>query len=88
MLFFLLIVIMGTAGGAFMPPIQAVVHDRTNVNISYVVPLAGFVFVLFYAVLGHRWVKYVNEPIADTASINHGGFEDTMTVSKTENVRS
>lgn len=78
---------MGTAGGACLPPIQAVVHDHTNVNISFIVPLCAFIFVFGYAIVGHRWIKYVNEPLADTSSINQETFEDKLVVVKTENVR-
>ncbi|KAI7897330.1 major facilitator superfamily domain-containing protein [Mucor mucedo] len=80
-------IIMGTAGGACLPPIQAVVHDHTNVNISFIVPLIAFVFVFGYAIIGHTWIKYVNEPLADTSSINQETFEDKLVVVKTENVR-
>ncbi|KAG2229241.1 hypothetical protein INT48_008644 [Thamnidium elegans] len=56
-------IIMGTSGGALLPPIQAVVHEQVNVSVSFVVPLAAFAFVLFYSLVGYRWIRYVDEPI-------------------------
>lgn len=52
---------MGVSGGAVLPPIQAVVHDHTNVNISYVIPLIAFCFVLFYSLVGCKWIKYTDD---------------------------
>lgn len=76
---------MGTSGGACLPPIQAVVHDHTNVNISFIVPLIAFVFVFLYAVVGHKWIRYVNEPLADTSSMNNEDYEDKTIITKKEN---
>jgi FHS family L-fucose permease-like MFS transporter len=54
---------MGVCGGAVLPPIQAVIHDHSNVNTSYVMPLIAFVVVLFYSLIGYRLIKYVDEEI-------------------------
>lgn len=59
---------MGTSGGALLPPIQAVVHEKVNINVSFVVPLIAFCFVMFYSVIGHRWIRYVDEPIINDAA--------------------
>ncbi|KAG1140853.1 hypothetical protein G6F37_008770 [Rhizopus arrhizus] len=56
-------IIMGVCGGAVLPPIQAVIHDHSNVNTSYVMPLIAFVVVLFYSLIGYRLIKYVDEEI-------------------------
>lgn len=61
-------IIMGVSGGAVLPPLQAVVHDHVNVNISFVIPLIAFIVVFFYGSIGHRWIVYVDEPIADNLS--------------------
>ncbi|PHZ07879.1 MFS general substrate transporter [Rhizopus microsporus ATCC 52813] len=55
------LIIMGVSGGAVLPPIQAVVHDHSNVNISYVIPLIAFCFVLFYSLVGCKWIKYTDD---------------------------
>lgn len=59
---------MGVSGGAVLPPIQAVIHDHTNVNISFVIPLVAYVVVFFYGTIGCRLIKYVDEDLA----FNHG----------------
>lgn len=55
---------MGVSGGAVLPPIQAVIHDHTNVNLSFVIPLVAYVVVLLYGTVGCRWIRYVDEDIA------------------------
>lgn len=59
------LVIAGVSGGAVLPPIQAVIHDNVNVNVSFVIPLIAFVVVLSYGLVGHRWVRYVDDPIVN-----------------------
>ncbi|GAA5805223.1 hypothetical protein HPULCUR_010737 [Helicostylum pulchrum] len=59
-------IIAGVSGGAVLPPIQAVIHDNVNVNISFVIPLIAFVVVLAYGIVGHRWVRYVDDPIVNS----------------------
>jgi FHS family L-fucose permease-like MFS transporter len=52
---------MGVSGGAVLPPVQAVIHDHVNVNISFIIPLIAYVITFFYSTLGCRWIKYVDE---------------------------
>ncbi|CAO3625917.1 unnamed protein product [Mucor hiemalis] len=75
-------IIMGVSGGAVLPPVQAIIHDHTNVNISFVIPLIAWVVVLFYGTLGHRWIRYVDDPIVDNISYNNEGFEDNSNSNK------
>lgn len=49
------ILVMGVSGGAVFPPIQGAIADAANVRISYLVPLAGFVYVLGYVTL--HWLR-------------------------------
>ncbi|KAG2229240.1 major facilitator superfamily domain-containing protein [Thamnidium elegans] len=59
-------IIAGVSGGAVLPPIQAVIHDNVNVNVSFVIPLIAFVVVLAYGLVGHRWVRYIDDPIVNS----------------------
>lgn len=69
--------VMAVSGGCCLPPIMAVIHDKTNVNISFIIPLVAWVVVLFYGLVGHRWIRYVDEPIiVDNASLKNETFED------------
>ncbi|KAI8883019.1 L-fucose:H+ symporter permease [Backusella circina FSU 941] len=64
------LIIMGVSGGAVLPPVQAVIHDRVNVNISFVIPLIAYVIVFFYSTLGSRWIKYIDEEEEQNSDID------------------
>jgi FHS family L-fucose permease-like MFS transporter len=49
------ILVMGVCGGAIFPPIQGAIADSAGTRISYVVPLAGFVYVLGYVTT--HWLR-------------------------------
>ncbi|KAI8646111.1 major facilitator superfamily domain-containing protein [Parasitella parasitica] len=57
------LVIMGVSGGAVLPPIQAVIHDHSNVNISFIIPLVAYVVVFLYGTIGCRWIRYVDQDL-------------------------
>lgn len=69
---------MGTSGGALLPPIQAVVHEKVNVSVSFVVPLVAFAFVLFYSLVGYRWIRYVDDPIVEASPIETKKADDSV----------
>ncbi|CAO3662884.1 unnamed protein product [Rhizopus stolonifer] len=82
-------VIMGVSGGAVLPPIQAVAHDHANVNISYIIPLIAFVVVLFYSLVGSKWIMYVDDEIqvihdGDSGNLSSGS-EKKPSVMEIEN---
>ncbi len=41
--------IMMILGGAFIPPLQGLIADKTNIHVSYFIPAACFVFLTWYA---------------------------------------
>jgi fucose permease len=61
---------MGVSGGAVIPPIQAAIHDRVNVNISFIVPLVSYSIVLFYGLVGSKWIRYAKEDFTDKSITN------------------
>lgn len=70
---------------------MAAIHDHTNVNIAFVIPLIAFIVVLIYGLVGHRWIRYVDEPILNPTSIVDRGFDDNDIlkkdhISQTENI--
>lgn len=50
------ILIMGVSGGAVFPPIQGAIADANSTRISFIVPMAGFVIVLAYALF--HWIQH------------------------------
>ncbi len=41
--------IMMILGGAFIPPMQGLLADKTNIHISYIIPVICFAFLTWYA---------------------------------------
>jgi FHS family L-fucose permease-like MFS transporter len=41
--------IMMILGGAFIPPMQGLLADKTNIHLSYVIPVFCFAFLAWYA---------------------------------------
>jgi len=41
--------IMMILGGAFIPPMQGLLADKTNIHLSYIIPVACFAFLAWYA---------------------------------------
>jgi len=42
--------IMMILGGAFIPPMQGLLADKTNIHFSYVIPVVCFAFLTWYAI--------------------------------------
>ena len=43
------LVIMGIVGGATIPPIMGYVSDMSNIRYAYLVPVASFLYIFYYA---------------------------------------
>ena len=41
--------IMMILGGAFIPPMQGLLADKTNIHLSYIIPVICFAFLAWYA---------------------------------------
>jgi MFS transporter, FHS family, L-fucose permease len=41
--------IMMILGGAFIPPMQGLLADKTNIHLSYIIPVFCFAFLAWYA---------------------------------------
>ncbi|MBS1747015.1 MAG: sugar MFS transporter [Bacteroidetes bacterium] len=46
--------VMAVAGGAVFPPLMGAVADNFGMSTGFLVPIPLFVFILFYAVEGHK----------------------------------
>lgn len=70
---------------------MAAIHDHTNVNVAFVIPLIAFIVVLIYGLVGHRWIRYVDEPILNPTAVFDVGFDknngsEKAIISEKENI--
>lgn len=49
------LLVMAVLGGAILPPVQGWIADRSNIQLSFIVPLIAYAYVAFYGALGHRF---------------------------------
>ncbi len=49
--------VMSVVGGAIFPPIMGYVSDLHGMSLGFLVPIPLFLFILFYALRGHRIVQ-------------------------------
>ena len=56
------LIIMSIVGGAVLAPLLGLIADKTqNIQYGYVVPMMGFVVVLFFALAGYKHKEKANE---------------------------
>lgn len=48
------LLVMAIMGGAVLPPLQGAVADRFGIQLSFVVPMLAFAYVVFYGIYGYR----------------------------------
>lgn len=51
------LLVMMILGGAVIPPLQGAVADASNIHLSYLVPLIGFLYLALYGVLVARTLR-------------------------------
>lgn len=52
------LIVMSIVGGALLPPILGIISDATgSIQNGYVVPFVCFLFILYFAVKGHKVVE-------------------------------
>jgi len=47
------ILIMMILGGAILPPLQGLLADNTSIELSFIVPLFGYLYLIFYGIKGY-----------------------------------
>jgi len=45
---------MAIAGGAALPPVFAYIADHYTIQKAYIIPLIGFLVVLYFALRGYK----------------------------------
>lgn len=63
--------IMMILGGAFLPPLQGKLADMFDINISYWVPVIGFLYLALFAFLVKGILKKQNIDVDDVHSASH-----------------
>ena len=48
------LLIMAIVGGALVPVLQGLLADRIGIQLSFVLPLACYVFIVYYGFIGSR----------------------------------
>ncbi|MDE3174308.1 MAG: L-fucose:H+ symporter permease [Gemmatimonadota bacterium] len=48
------LLVMSIVGGAVLPAIMGLLSDRTSIQTAFLVPIACYAYVLYFALLGHR----------------------------------
>lgn len=48
------LLVMAISGGAILPPLQGALADSIGIQLSFVVPMLAFAYVVFYGVYGYR----------------------------------
>lgn len=46
--------LLGIVGGAIVPPLMGYISDVSNIRYSFIIPLICYVYLLFYAIKGHK----------------------------------
>ena len=48
------LLVMAIVGGAIIPPIQSLVIDNYEVQVSYLVPIVSYIYLAFYGLHGYK----------------------------------
>lgn len=46
--------LLGIVGGAIIPPLMGYISDEVGIKFSFIIPLICYVYLLFFAIKGHR----------------------------------
>ncbi|ARV16960.1 L-fucose:H+ symporter permease [Polaribacter sp. SA4-12] len=46
--------LLGIVGGAIVPPLMGYISDVSNIRYSFIIPLVCYVYLLFFAIKGHK----------------------------------
>ena len=48
------LLVMAIAGGAILPIIQSQIIERYDIQTSFIVPLIGVIYLIFYGLIGYK----------------------------------
>ncbi|WP_104629524.1 sugar MFS transporter [Helicobacter bizzozeronii] len=53
------IICMAIVGGALLPPLQGLMADHVGLILSYIVPMLGYFYILFFALQGYKRIRHI-----------------------------
>lgn len=51
------LLVMAIVGGAILPSVQSFVIESAGVQLSFIIPLLGMIYLIFYGLEGHKVIK-------------------------------
>lgn len=54
------LLVMMIVGGAIIPPLQGALADKVGIQLSFLLPLLCYVYLIFYGAKGHRVIKKIS----------------------------
>ena len=55
------LLVMAVVGGAILPLIQSVIIEKVNVQTSFIIPILGMLYLIFYGAYGYKQKPVVSE---------------------------
>ncbi|WP_089376887.1 MFS transporter [Lutibacter flavus] len=55
------LLVMAVVGGAILPLIQSVIIEKVNVQTSFIIPIFGMLYLIYYGLSGYKPAKIIEE---------------------------
>ena len=55
------LLVMAVVGGAILPMIQSVIIEKVNVQTSFIIPIFGMLYLIYYGLSGYKPTKVIEE---------------------------
>jgi MFS transporter, FHS family, L-fucose permease len=48
------VITIGNVGGAIVPPLFGLLADKTSIQVAFIIPIIGYLFVAYYGLIGYK----------------------------------
>jgi FHS family L-fucose permease-like MFS transporter len=48
------VITIGNVGGAVLPPLFGLLADKTSIQMAFIIPIVGYLFVVYYGLIGYK----------------------------------
>jgi FHS family L-fucose permease-like MFS transporter len=48
------VITIGNVGGAVLPPLFGLLADKTSIQVAFIIPIVGYLFVAYYGLIGYK----------------------------------